>query len=97
MTPDRRRAIRTLVHAGGAIAMLLMLGVIVYQNDAATNKLVAAGAVLILLVREVFHGAENVTARWRGSISLTGIEFEATEGTSPGSMLLKTKENSGAD
>lgn len=78
MTPDTRRAVRTAVHAIGAIAMLGMLAWIIYHTRDAVG--IAMGLVLILLVRELFHGAENVTARIKFTVSPTGANAEVDPG-----------------
>lgn len=74
MTPDTRRAVRTAVHAIGAIAMLGMLAWIIHRTENA--QAIGLGLVLILLVRELFHGAENVTARIKFKVSATGADAE---------------------
>ena len=75
-SPDERRAIRTLVHALGAV---WMLGLLTYLSIVITHdKLLAPmlGMIGILFVRELFHGAENVTARIKFNASATGISGE---------------------
>lgn len=76
MTPDQRRAARTAVHAFGAVAMLGFLGWIIYRTDAPTG--IGMGLVLILLIRELFHGIENVAARLKFSMGADGISGEVS-------------------
>lgn len=71
MTADERRAVRTWVHAAGAIAMLGMLGWIIWVLDQPTA--IGLGLVLILLIRELFHGVENVAARLSFNLGRDGV------------------------
>jgi len=74
MTPDQRRAARTAIHAIGAIAMLIMLAWIIHKTDSPTG--IGMGLVLILLIRELFHGIENVAARMKVHAGADGIDAE---------------------
>lgn len=74
MKPDTRRAIRTSVHTVGALAMLAMLAWIIWKVPSPT--LIGLGLTAILFVREMFHGAENVTARIKFDASTTGVTGE---------------------
>lgn len=76
MTPDLRRMVRTIVHTAGALAMLAMLAWIIGKSDAAGLKLIGLGLVAILFVREMFHGAENVTARLKFKAGMDGVSGE---------------------
>lgn len=76
MTPDLRRAIRTGVHTLGALVMLAFLGWIIYRLDGGGLTLIGLGLVAILFVREMFHGAENVTARIKFSANTEGVSGE---------------------
>lgn len=77
MRQDTRRATRTIVHVIGSLAMIVMLGwIVALSTDVDTIKIISVGLVLILLVREFFHGAENVTQRWKFSASLKGVSGE---------------------
>lgn len=62
--------------------MLVMLGWIVYIMPTTQLRLVAMGLIAILFVREMMHGAENVTARVKFSASATGgVSGEVDPGT----------------
>lgn len=77
MTEEARRGWRTVVHAIGAVAMLGMLAwIILMPPSAGTVALIALGLISILLVRELGHAAENVTARIKFSATPTGITGE---------------------
>jgi len=76
MSPDLRRAIRTSVHTFGALVMLAFLGWIIYRLDGGGLTLIGMGLVAILFAREVFHGAENVTARIKFSASAQEVSGE---------------------
>lgn len=76
MRPDRRRATRSIVHAVGALAMLIMLAWIIHKVPAADVRIIGLGLVAILFVREMMHGAENVTARVKFKIGLDGASGE---------------------
>lgn len=80
MRQDLRRAIRTGVHTIGALAMLAMLGIIIHQlTGDPPRERIALGLVAILFVRELLHGAENVTARVKFRAGLDGVEGEIGE------------------
>lgn len=80
MTPDRRRAVRTTVHTIGAVAMLGMLAWIVWRIPDGKLQAIALGLILILMLREVFHGAENVTARIKFGAGRDGVNAEVDPG-----------------
>lgn len=77
MTPDRRRATRTLVHTIGAIVMLAFLGWIIHKTDGGGLERLGLGLIAILMLREVFHGVENSVARLKFSATTEGISGEA--------------------
>ena len=76
MTPDRRRAVRTAIHTAGAIAMLGYLGWIIWRSPADKLTIIALGLVAILFVRDMLHGAENVTARLKFGFGKDGVTGE---------------------
>lgn len=78
MTADERRARRTNVHTAGAIVMLGFLGWIIHKIPADDLQLIAMGLVVILTFREVFHGAENVTARIKAGLGRDGASMEVS-------------------
>lgn len=80
MTPDTRRAVRTCIHAFGALAMLAMLVWIIDKLPPEYLQALALGLIGILGLREVFHGAENITARIKLSASPTGADVEIEPG-----------------
>lgn len=73
-TPDTRRAIRTAVHTVGALVMLGFLGWIIWKLP--EPEAIGLGLVAILFVREMLHGAENVTARLKFNAGPTGVGGE---------------------
>lgn len=80
MTPNTRRAIRTVIHATGALAMLGFLWWIVPRLQGGQLTILCMGLLAILFVREVFHGAENVAARVKFSANKDGISGEVDPG-----------------
>lgn len=72
MLPDTRRAVRTGVHTVGALVMLAFLGYIIYVIPPEKLMLPALGLIGILFVRELLHGAENITARVKFGASAAG-------------------------
>lgn len=76
MIQNNRRGLRTLVHTIGAISMLAMLAWIVAKSGDETARYIGLGLIAILFVREMFHGAENVTARVKFSAGLSGVSGE---------------------
>lgn len=78
MTPDSRRALRSVIHAIGALIMLVFLGWIIWRGE--HSAIVSLGLVAILFVREMFHGAENVTARIKFGASKDGVTGEVEPG-----------------
>lgn len=76
MTPDTRRAIRTTTHVIGALVMLVFLGWIIWKLSGDKTLLIGLGLVGILAIREVFHGAENVTARIKFKAGRDGFETD---------------------
>ena len=75
MTPNQRRAVRTIVHTLGALWMLGVLTYAVYAIPSEKLLVVCIGLIAILFVRELLHGAENVTARVTGKFGIDGTEF----------------------
>lgn len=73
---DHRRAIRTGIHTFGALVMLGFLGWIIGKAEGGQITLIGLGLVGILMLREIFHGVENVAARVKFSASTTGINAE---------------------
>lgn len=80
MKQDRRRAIRTTVHTVGALVMLALLAWMIWRMPPTDLKILALGFVAILFVREMMHGAENVTARLKFNAGPTGVGGEITPG-----------------
>lgn len=76
MKPDYRRAVRTFVHTAGALIMLGFLGWIIHKMDGGDLKTLGLGLVGILMIRELFHGVENVAARVKFSAGTTGLNAE---------------------
>lgn len=76
MTPDRRRAFRTIVHTVGALVMIGYLGWIIDRLPPDLLKTIGWGLIFILALREVSHGAENVTARIKFKAGLDGADVE---------------------
>lgn len=68
--PDKRRALRAVVQAVLALALIGLLYWITGRVSDTSNVLtqIARGALIILAIGEVFYGAENVTR----AIKLTG-------------------------
>jgi hypothetical protein len=77
MIQDNRRAIRTGVHTVGAIWALGLLTYIVMVTPPAKLVLIALGLILLLVLREVFHGVENSVARFKFSAGRDGVSGEA--------------------
>lgn len=78
MTPDARRAVRTGVHTAGAMVMLGFLGWIIAKSEGGQLSLIGLGLVAILFVREMFHGAENITARLKFAAGTDGVSGEVS-------------------
>lgn len=76
MEPDTRRAVRTGVHTLGALVMLVLLAWIVGKAQGPQLTVIGLGLVAILFVREMFHGAENVTARIKFGATRDGLTGE---------------------
>ena len=76
MRQEIRRAIRTAVHTIGALVMIGYLGWIIWKASGTQLTLIGLGLVAILFVREMLHGAENVTARLKFSANTTGVSGE---------------------
>jgi len=68
--PDRRRALRAIVQATLALALIGLLYWITHRVESNSSVLmaIARGALIILGIGEIFYGAENVTR----AIKLTG-------------------------
>lgn len=79
MTQDQRRAARTIVHSLGALAMLGFLGWVIHKLDGGPLERIGLALVAILFVRELLHGAENVTARIKFHAGMDGIDGEIGE------------------
>lgn len=74
MKADARRALRSITQAVGAAWALGLLTALIVLLDGSPEwrGWIAIGLVLILLVRELFHGAENVAARMDFKVDRTG-------------------------
>lgn len=76
MVPDTRRTIRTIVHTVGAIVMIGFLGWIIDKSEGEQLTLIGLGLVSILMLRELFHGVENVAARVKFGAGKNGVNAE---------------------
>lgn len=81
MKPDTRRAFRTVVNAISALLILALIAVFADKLDQEWLGWIVLGLVIITGIREIFHGAENVTARIKIAANKDGLntELDTTE------------------
>lgn len=74
--PDSRRALRSVVQAFVAVAMIPMVGVLIWllANEPAALLKIAMALLGIVALGTVFYGAENVTRAVRFKAGAGGIE-----------------------
>ena len=77
--PDTRRALRAVVEAAIAVALLALVWWVagVLRSDAGGLREIARGALLIIGLGTMFYGMENVTRALRFQIGPAGVEAEA--------------------
>ena len=77
--PDTRRALRAVVEAGVALALLGLVWWIAnsLHGDAGSLREIARSALLIIGLGTLFYGMENVTRAFRFQVGPAGITAEA--------------------
>jgi TRAP-type C4-dicarboxylate transport system permease small subunit len=77
--PDTRRALRAIVEAVIAVALLSLVWWIaeVLRGDAAGLREIARGTLIIIGLGTVFYGMENVTRAFRFQVGPAGVAVEA--------------------
>ena len=77
--PDARRALRAVIEAAIAIALVAMVWWIAeaLRGDVGGLREIARGALLIIGLGTMFYGMENVTRALRFQAGPAGVEVEA--------------------
>ncbi len=76
--PDTRRALRAIVEAAIAVALLTLIWWIaeVLRRDAGGLREIARSALGIIGLGTMFYGMENVTRAFRFQVGPAGVEVE---------------------